>query len=189
MLDKSLYGLRQAPRAWFTCFAEFVIKLGFWATRSDSLLRLVGDSLFVLHCGNNIVYLLLYVDDIVMTGSSSNLLQHAIDRLHVEFAVKDMGALQFFLGINVQRMKDGFYLSQEWYANDILEHARMSNCKSATTLINANGKLSSDGPAAEDAKSYCNLAGALQYLTMTRPTSPSPCSKLAFICKTREHHT
>lgn len=71
LLDKSLYGLRQAPCVWFTCFANFVIRLGFWATRSDS-------SLFVLWHGNDITYLILYVDDIVLTGSSTALLQHIL---------------------------------------------------------------------------------------------------------------
>lgn len=72
LLDKSLYSLRQAPRAWFTCFADFAVTLGFRATRSDS-------SLFVLRRGADIVYLLLYVDDIVLTGSSTGLLQHIVD--------------------------------------------------------------------------------------------------------------
>jgi len=67
LLDKSLYGFRQAPRVWFTRFAEFVTKIGFKATRFDS-------SLFVLRRGMDIAYLLLYVDDIVLTGSSSALL-------------------------------------------------------------------------------------------------------------------
>jgi hypothetical protein len=67
-LDKSLYGLRQAPRAWFTRFATYVTRLGFKATRSDS-------SLFVLRRGSDVAYLLLYVDDMVITASSSSLLR------------------------------------------------------------------------------------------------------------------
>jgi hypothetical protein len=106
LLDKSLYGLRQAPRAWFERFAAFAFQLGFKPTRSDS-------SLFVLRRGGDIAYLLLYVDDIVPTGSSAPLLAHVVDRLCAKFAVWDMGALHFFLGIDVKRTKDGFYLSQE----------------------------------------------------------------------------
>lgn len=83
LLDKSLYGLRQAPRAWFNRFAAFVIRIGFTPTRLDS-------SLFVLQRGNDIVYLLLYVDDIVLTGSSPQLLQELIRHLQVEFAVKTL---------------------------------------------------------------------------------------------------
>jgi histone deacetylase 1/2 len=126
LLDKSLYGLRQAQRAWFTRFAEFVIKLGFRATRSDS-------SLFILCRGGNIAYLLLYVDDIVLTGLSSVLLRMIVDRLRAEFAVRDMGALSFFLGIDVRRTNNGFYLTQHRCAEDILERAGTMNCKPVAT--------------------------------------------------------
>ncbi|XP_066333888.1 uncharacterized mitochondrial protein AtMg00810-like [Miscanthus floridulus] len=162
LLDKSLYGLRQAPRAWFTRFAEFIVQLGFRATRSDS-------SLFVLHRGGHVAYLLLYVDDIVLTGTSSTLLRTVIDRLRAEFTVRDMGALSFFLGIDVKRTKDGFYLTQDRYAEDILEREGMTNCKPVATPIDAKGKLPADGPAVNDAHTYWSLAGALRYLTMTRP--------------------
>jgi len=147
---------------WFTRFAEFVTKIGFKATRFDS-------SLFVLRRGMDIAYLLLYVDDIVLTGSSSALLQHIVDCLRAEFAIKDMGVLRFFLGIDVKLTKDGFYLSQERYAEDILERAGMTNCKPASTPIDAKNKLVADGPPTDDATSYRSLAGALQFLTMMRP--------------------
>jgi hypothetical protein len=75
LLNKSLYGLRQAPQAWLDCFVSFAIKLGFRPTRSDS-------SLFVLQRGPDTAYLLLYVDDMVLTSSSQFLLQRIIDRLH-----------------------------------------------------------------------------------------------------------
>jgi len=106
-------------------------------------------------------YLLLYVDDMVLTASSSTLLQRIVTDLRSEFAVKDMGDLRFFLGIDVQRTVDGFYLSQSRYAEEILQRAGMSNCKPASTPIDGKGKLSSDGPAIPDAKSYRSIAGAL----------------------------
>jgi histone deacetylase 1/2 len=162
LLDKSLYGLRQAPRAWFTRFANFAVKLGFHATRSDS-------SLFVLRHGDDIAYLLLYVDDIVLTGSSPALLQHVVDHLRAEFAVKDMGELRFFLGIDVKRTSTGFYLSQEQYAEDILQRAGMSSCKPVSTPVDSRGKLPAAGAAIDDVSSYRRLAGALMYLTITRP--------------------
>jgi hypothetical protein len=104
LLDKSLYRLHQVPRSWFTRFANFAVKLGFKATRSDS-------SLFVLRRGHDVAYLLLYVDDMVITASSSSLLQRVITELPHEFTIKDMGELRFFLSIDVQRRADGFYLS------------------------------------------------------------------------------
>jgi len=80
-----------------------------------------------------------------------------------------MGALSFFLGIDVKRTRDSFYLTQDRYAEDILEHARMMSCKPVATPIDAKGKLNADRPAVDNAHSYRSLAGALQYLTMARP--------------------
>jgi hypothetical protein len=162
LLDKSLYGLRQAPRAWFDRFATFAISLGFTPTRSDSLL-------FVLRRGQDVAYLLLYVDDMVLTGSSQAVLQQIVDKLRAEFAIKDLGKLRFFLGIEVRRTPTGFFLSQQRYAEDVLDRAGMVNCKPALTPIDAKGKLSADGQKIDEASSYRSLAGALQYLTVTRP--------------------
>jgi len=78
-----------------------------------------------------------------------------------------MGALSFFLGIDVKRTRDGFYLNQDRYAEDILEHAGMMSYKPVATPIDAKGKLNTDRPAVDNAHSYRSLAGALQYLTMT----------------------
>lgn len=103
----------------------------------------------------------------VLIGSSTALLQRIVNRLHAEFVVKDLGQLRFFLGIDVKRTANGFYLSQQRYAEDILERAGMANCKSAPT-VDAKGKLSAYGPKIDDAKHYRSLAGALQYLTVTR---------------------
>jgi hypothetical protein len=80
-----------------------------------------------------------------------------------------MGALRFFLGIDVRRTKAGFYLSQERYAEELLDRAGMSSCKPMSTPIDANGKLAANGEPIDDAQTYRSLAGALQYLTVTRP--------------------
>jgi hypothetical protein len=88
----------------------------------------------------------------VLTGSNNALLQRIVDRLHAEFAIKDLGELRFFLGIDVKSTPTGFYLSQQRYADNILDRAGMMNCRSASTPIEAKGKLSADGPPLEDAK-------------------------------------
>ena len=125
-----------------------MITISFNPTRSDS-------SLFFFRRGNDIAYLLLYVDDMVLTDSTPGLLQHIVQRLRAEFAVKDLGELSFFLGIAVKRDAHGFYLSQQRYdAEDILERAGMSSCKSATTPIDVKGKLSADGDKIDDAATY-----------------------------------
>jgi hypothetical protein len=124
--------------------------------------------LFIYKDGANIVYLLLYVDDIVLTASSSTLLHDIIGRLHTEFAMTDLGALHHFLGISVTRSSDGLFLSQRPYALD-LQRAGMSE-NSTTTPVDTKAKLSTtDGAPIDDPSEYRSLAGALQYLTLTRP--------------------
>jgi hypothetical protein len=109
------------------------------------------------------------VDDIVLIGSNPVLLQNIVEHLWAEFAVKDMGELRFFLGIDVKRTPSGFFLSQERYTEDILERAGMAQCKLVSTLNDSKGKLSTEGAAIDDSSSYRSLAGALMYLMVTRP--------------------
>jgi hypothetical protein len=104
-LNKSLYGLKQAPRAWYSRFVTYLVSLGFVEAKSDT-------SLFVYQRGSDMAYLLLYVDDIVLTASSTHLLRKVILALQREFAMKDLGELNHFLGMQVQRTADGMILSQ-----------------------------------------------------------------------------
>ncbi|WVZ94605.1 hypothetical protein U9M48_040475 [Paspalum notatum var. saurae] len=163
LLAKSLYGLKQAPRAWFQRLGNHLQHLGFLATGSDA-------SLFVYHDNGAMAYLLVYVDDIILTASSAPLLKRIVDKLSSEFAIKDLGPLKFFLGVQVHRDSTGFHFHQAQYAEDILERAGMSNCKPAPTPVDTKPKLSiNDGTPMADASFYRSIAGALQYLTMTRP--------------------
>jgi hypothetical protein len=135
LLLKSLYGLKQAPRAWYQRFASFIRQLGFNASTSDT-------SLFVYKEGASVAYLLLYVDDIIMTASSSTLLQFIMARLASEFAMTDLGDLHHFLGIFVSRSADGVFLSQRQYTVDLLQRAGMAECHFTTTPIDTHVKLS-----------------------------------------------
>jgi len=115
-------------------------------------------------------YLLLYVDDMILSASSPALLQHFVKQLQDAFKVKDMGPVHHFLGIGVRRTSTGFFLSQTQYVEDLLERAGMANCKSVATPADTKGKASAtDRILIDDATSYRSLAGALQYLTITRP--------------------
>lgn len=162
-LRKSLYGLKQAPRAWFQRFATFIMSRGFRSSVSDN-------SLFILSRGGHMAYLLLYVDDIVLTASSTALLRDIISELSHEFAMSDLGALHHFLGISVTRTTTGLVLSQRQYAQEILGRASMSSCNSSVTPVDTGAKLSATaGSLLADPSLYRSLAGALQYLTITRP--------------------
>lgn len=162
-LEKALYGLKQAPRAWNARFSQYLLKLGFVTTRSDA-------SLFAYAHNGELAYLLLYVDDIILTGSSKGLLDRITSDLKTEFPMSDMGSLKFFLGIKVDYNKSGIFLSQQQYATDIIQRAGMVDCKPISTPADVNSKLAADnGPRVDNPTHYHSLAGALQYLTFTRP--------------------
>jgi hypothetical protein len=161
-LNKSLYGLKQAPRACYSRFAAYLLSLGFVEAKSDT-------SLFVFRCGSDMIYLLLYVDDIVLTASSAGLLQRTIAALRSEFAMKDLGELHHFLGMHVQRHGSGLFLSQRQYMLEILDRAGMAECKPSSTPVQISPKLAANGPPVQDPSDYRSLAGALQWLTFTRP--------------------
>ncbi|GJT21183.1 ribonuclease H-like domain-containing protein [Tanacetum coccineum] len=157
-----LYGLKQAPRAWFQRFASYITRVGFHHSRCDT-------SLFIYRQGMDTTYLLLYVDDIVLTASSKVLLQQIITLLHQEFSMTDLGSLNYFLGISVTRDSSGIFLSQKKYAAEILERAGMVHCNSSRTPIDTESKLGVSGDIVYDPTLYRSLAGSLQYLTFTRP--------------------
>jgi hypothetical protein len=115
-LKKALYGLKQARRAWFQRFSSFLTQLSFYCSRADT-------SLFVFHRKSDIIYLLLYVDDVIITGNNSSLLHSFTCKLHSEFATKDLGSLSYFLGLEATYTTDGLFISQLKYARDILTRA------------------------------------------------------------------
>jgi len=134
LLKKSLYGLKQAPRAWYSRMASYLLSIGFVEAKSDT-------SLFIYQRGSDTAYLLLYVDDIVLTASSSDFLRRIISALQREFAMKDLGELHHFLGMHVQRRGDGLLLSQRQYMLDILDRAGMTECKPCSTPVDTNSKV------------------------------------------------
>ncbi|KAJ9558576.1 hypothetical protein OSB04_013190 [Centaurea solstitialis] len=161
-LQRSLYGLKQAPRAWYQRFAHHAKQLGFHQSRTDS-------SLFIYHSDRATAYLLLYVDDIILTATTTDFLQNIISQLSQEFSMTDLGALNYFLGISAVRSPNGLFLSQKQYATEILERANMTTCNPCNTPAEPNRKLDESGPPMSDPTLYRSLVGALQYLTFTRP--------------------
>jgi hypothetical protein len=128
-LCKSLYGLKQAPRAWYSWFATYLTTLGFIEAKSDT-------SLFIFRHGSDTIYLLLYVDDIILTISSMELLRCIISALQREFVMKDLVSLHHFFGIIVERRPDGLFLHQRTYMLYILKRAVMVDCKPCMTPVN-----------------------------------------------------
>jgi hypothetical protein len=162
-LRKSLYGLKQAPQAWYSRFASYLTTLGFIEAKSDT-------SLFIFRRGSDTVYLLLYVDDIILPASSTELLRRTIFAFQREFAMKDLGPLHHFLGITVERRPGGLFLHQHTYMVDITKQAVMADCNPCMTPVDLQAKLADDsGPPVADASQFLSIAGALQYLMFTRP--------------------
>ncbi|OIW19116.1 hypothetical protein TanjilG_08916 [Lupinus angustifolius] len=161
-LKKALYGLKQAPRAWFDRFSSFLLKNGFVCSMADP-------SLFTFHSEFGTLILLLYVDDILLTGSTMTLLSKFIQILQSEFAMKDLGPLHHFLGIEISPTPDGLNLSQSHYALTILERANMVDCKPISTPLEAKTKITQDATLLNDPSYFRGPVGALQYLTFTRP--------------------
>lgn len=162
-LKKAIYGLRQAPRAWFDKFSNFLLEYGFQCSFPDP-------SLFVYHHGSDVIYLLLYVDDMIITGSNNALLDNLIAQLSKVFRMKDMGPVHYFLGIQVHHVDDGLFLNQEKYATDLLINAGMKDCSPMSTplplkLANVPGQ----DELFSDPSYFRSIAGKLQYLTLTRP--------------------
>ncbi|KAL4564754.1 hypothetical protein LXL04_028825 [Taraxacum kok-saghyz] len=120
-LRKALYGLKQAPRAWYQQFAIYISSIGFMSSHSDS-------SLFTFHRGSDTIYILVCVDDIILTVSSPSLIQRVILCLSSEFAMTDLGPLSFFLGIAATRTAKSLFLSQTAFAKEILSRAHMTSC-------------------------------------------------------------
>jgi histone deacetylase 1/2 len=164
-LDKALYGLKQAPRAWYAQLCSKLIRLGFTPSRGDT-------SLFYYQKGQVQMFVLVYVDDIIVASSSPAATRALLLDLEKDFALKDLGDLHYFLGIEVKRGDDGLVLSQHRYAADVVKRANMGNCRPVDTPISSSEKLSiTDGTSLdeEDSTRYRSIVGALQYLTLTRP--------------------
>uniref|UniRef100_A0A2N9FT89 Reverse transcriptase Ty1/copia-type domain-containing protein n=1 Tax=Fagus sylvatica TaxID=28930 RepID=A0A2N9FT89_FAGSY len=162
-LLKSIYGLKQAPRAWFESFTSQLLHLGFLASTTYS-------SLFIYKNDKIIAYLLLYVDDIVLTNNTPTFLDHLILQLSKVFDLKDLGQLHYFLGFQVTRTSTGLHVNQAKYASDLLKKHNMMDSKPAKTPSCANTRLSlHDGDPLPNPHGYRSLVGALHYLTFTRP--------------------
>ena len=162
LLHKSLYGLKHAPRAWFERFTSYLFTLGFVASTADP-------SLFIRSVGSSLTYLLLYVDDIIVTGPDYLYISVLKNQLALEFKISDLGPLKYFLGLEIQSSIDGIFVNQAKYLNDLLHTSGMTSAKSCITPMSTSLDLYTIAPPFNDPSLYRRLVGSLQYLTFTRP--------------------
>ena len=161
-LKKSLYGLKQEPRTWYDRIDNFLSILGFTKSKADS-------NLYYKVEDGNPVMLLLYVDDMFVTGMDG-LIADMNRKLAAEFEMKDLGMMHCFLGMEVWQNADGISLVQGKYTVEILKRFRMMDCKATTPPMESNLKLLSDASSeAVYTTIYHQMIGSLMYLMNMRP--------------------
>ena len=170
-LRHSLYDLKQSPRAWFSRFSSVVQEFGMIRSAADH-------SVFYHHSSTGqCIYLIVYVDDIIITGSDQDGIQKLKQHLFNHFQTKDLGKLKYFLGIEVAQSNSKVVISQRKYTVDILTDTGMLYCKPVDTPMDPNAKLvSGQGELLRDPRRYRRLVGKLNYLTITRPDISFPVS-------------
>ena len=165
-LQRSLYGLKQANRQWFTRLSSFLLSQGFHQSLTDHSLFLYSDN------DNDITDILVYVDDIILTGNNLETIAYVTKLLDQTFSINDLGIMKFFLGLEVARSSHGIHLCQRKYVLDILSDFGMLGSHPTSTHMDYSTRLSASmgTPLSEtSASSYRRLIAQLIYLTNTRP--------------------
>ena len=161
-LHKAIYGLKQSPRAWYAKLSSVLEAPGFVRSNADS-------SLFTRKGSAGILVVLIYVDDLIITGENEVEIEALKKSLNHTFAIKDLGRLKYFLGIEMATSQKGLFLNQCKYVVDLLTKAELLDCKPAITPLDSKLKLEMDGEPFTDVSHYQRLVGKLIYLTITRP--------------------
>ncbi|KAK8951274.1 hypothetical protein KSP39_PZI003194 [Platanthera zijinensis] len=133
-LEKALYGLKQSSRTWFGRFSSAMKKYGYHQSNSDH-------TLFLKHRQGKITALIVYVDDMIITGDDTDEILRLQKQLSTEFEMKNLGGLKYFLGIEVARSRKGIFLSQRKYVLDLLTEVGLLECKPVDTPIVQNHRL------------------------------------------------
>ncbi|GJZ83315.1 putative ribonuclease H-like domain-containing protein [Tanacetum coccineum] len=162
-VEKALYGLHQAPRAWYETLLTYLLDNGFQRGKIDK-------TLFIKRHKGDILLVQVYVDDIIF-GSTKKELCIAFEKLmHEKFQMSSMGELTFFLGLQVQQKKDGIFISQDKYVEEILKKFGFTEVKTTSTPMETQKPLLKDENGKEvDVHMYRSMIGSLMYLTSSRP--------------------
>lgn len=163
-LEKALYGLRESPRTWYECFDEFVKKVGFKRSKYDYCL-------YVLASEDDIMYLIIFVDDLLICGKNKRKIDEIKKLLSNRFNMKDMGEIKHYLGINIDYdyERNVMTLDQKSYIESLAKKYQIENSKLYNTPMESNLKLEQANVVSNDVK-YRNIIGALLYISSgTRP--------------------
>ncbi|GJZ44537.1 putative ribonuclease H-like domain-containing protein [Tanacetum coccineum] len=162
-VEKALYGLHQAPRAWYETLSTYLLENRFRRGTIDK-------TLFIKKIKNDILLVQVYVDDIIFGSTKESLSTEFEQLMHKRFQMSSMGELTFFLGLQVEQRKDGIFLSQDKYVYDILKKFGFSSVKTASTPMETHKPLLQDTAGTDvDVHLYRSMIGSLMYLTSSRP--------------------
>jgi hypothetical protein len=154
--------LKQAPRAWYESLRDFLLSKGFKLGKVDT-------TLFTKKIGNNIFICQIYVDDIIFGLTNEDFCKEFGEMMSREFEMSMIGELSFFLGLQIKQLKEGTFVCQSKYVNDILKKFGMEDAKPIKTPMATNGHLDLDeGGKLVDLKLYRSMIGSLLYLTASR---------------------
>ncbi|GJT52334.1 putative ribonuclease H-like domain-containing protein [Tanacetum coccineum] len=160
---KALYGLHQAPRAWYETLSSFLMENGFRRGTIDK-------TLFIKKKKSDIMLVQVYVDDIIFGSTKQSMCTEFEDCMHKRFQMSSIGELTFFLGLQVKQLSKGIFISQDKYVADILKKFDFCSIKTATTPIESNKPLVKDEDGVEvDVHEYRSMISSLMYLTASRP--------------------
>ncbi|GJX73386.1 putative ribonuclease H-like domain-containing protein [Tanacetum coccineum] len=160
---KALYGLHQAPRAWYATLSTFLLKNGY--KRGT-----INKTLFIKKDKHDIILVQVYVDDIIFGSTKKSWCDEFEALMKSRFQMSSMGELTFFLGLQVKQKADGIFISQDKYVAEILKKFDFANVKTASTPIETQKPLVKDEEASDvDVHLYRSMIGSLMYLTASRP--------------------
>ncbi|GJW52839.1 putative ribonuclease H-like domain-containing protein [Tanacetum coccineum] len=162
-VEKALYGLHQAPRAWYETLSTYLLDNGFQRGQIDK-------TLFIKRVKSDILLVQVYVDDIIFGSTKKELCTEFEKLMHKKFQMSSMGELTFFLGLQVTQKDDGIFISQDKYVDEILKKFSFSTVKTASTPMETSKPLLKDAEAEDvDVHLYRSMIGSLMYLTSSRP--------------------
>nr|GEX36195.1 putative ribonuclease H-like domain-containing protein [Tanacetum cinerariifolium] len=162
-LVKALYGIHQAPRAWYETLANYLLENGFQRGKIDK-------NLFIQRQKYDILLVQIYVDDIIFGATNKDLCKYFKKLMKDKFQMSSMGELTFFLGLQVKKKKDRKFISQDKYVAEILRKFGLTEGKSASTHIDTEKPLLKDPDGEDvDVHTYRSMIGSLMYLTSSRP--------------------
>jgi hypothetical protein len=162
-LSKALYGLKQAPRAWYECLRDFLISNAFKVGKADP-------TLLTKTCNGDLFVCQIYVDDIIFGSTNQKSCEEFSRVMMQKFEMSRMGELNYFLGFHVKQLKEGTFISQTKYTQDLLKRFGMKDAKPAKTSMGTDGHLDLyKGGKSVDQKAYRSMIGSLLYLCASRP--------------------